>query len=189
MRHRMRISALGVDGGEREGEGEGGAVHIEHTVTLPAALDDIARVGVRLAFDDTRGDDTEWVGRGPHESYNDRCASARFGRWRSAVAGWHVPYVHPQGCGNRHDVKKLRVGRVHIDADQLLDVTVSHFTDEDLHAASHQDELQPRPEAYVWLDAAHRGVGTGAVGPDTLPRYRVPTGEHRWSYVLRLDEA
>jgi beta-galactosidase len=178
VRHTMRVHGL-----------EGGGVHVEHAVTLPDLLDDVARVGVRYAFDaEAVGPDetVEWFGRGPHESYRDRCASARFGRWRSTVDGWQVPYVHPQGCGNRHGVRWLRVGRVAVDADQLLDVTVSHLTDDDLHEARHGTDLHPRPETYVWLDAEHRGVGTGAVGPDTLPRHRVRTGEHRWSYALRV---
>ncbi|MFE2035132.1 hypothetical protein ACFXBB_18155 [Streptomyces scopuliridis] len=35
------------------------------------------------------------------------------------------------------------------------------------------------------LDAAHRGLGTASCGPDTLPRYRLGAGAHRWSWTLR----
>lgn len=163
---------------------------VEHIVVIPESLDDLPRVGVRLTIE-PGFEDVEWFGRGPHESYNDRCASARVGLWRSTVTEMSVPYVHPQANGNRHGVRRLRVtntnsgASVTIEPDRPLDVTVAHVTDEDLHAATHVHELAPRAETYVWLDAAHRGVGTGAVGPDTLPQYRVTPGTYRWSYTLR----
>jgi hypothetical protein len=37
----------------------------------------------------------------------------------------------------------------------------------------------------VHADLAQRGVGTGACGPDTLPRYRIPAGRHRFRLHLR----
>jgi beta-galactosidase len=36
----------------------------------------------------------------------------------------------------------------------------------------------------VWLDARHRGVGSGAVGPDTTAEHRIGPGPYRWSYRL-----
>lgn len=134
-------------------------------------------------------DTVTWFGRGPHESYNDRCAGARVGRWTSSITDMPHRYVHPQATGNRHEVRwiELRGGSrpLRIEFDRPLDVTVSHVTDEDLHAATHSNEVTDRPETYVCIDAAHRGVGTGAVGPDTLPQYRVKPGTYRWSYTVR----
>ncbi|MBW2233402.1 MAG: hypothetical protein JRH17_23735, partial [Deltaproteobacteria bacterium] len=37
-------------------------------------------------------------------------------------------------------------------------------------------------DIHVHLDAAVRGVGTGACGPDTLPAYRVSAGRRRWRW-------
>ncbi len=45
-------------------------------------------------------------------------------------------------------------------------------------------ELGPRPETVVHLDVAQRGLGTGSCGPDTLARYRVGPGRHRWAWRL-----
>ena len=42
-----------------------------------------------------------------------------------------------------------------------------------------------RDDCYVWIDARHRGVGSGACGPDTAPAHRVGPGTYRWSYRLR----
>lgn len=55
----------------------------------------------------------------------------------------------------------------------------------DLADAGHHDELVPLSRCVVHLDAVRRGLGTASCGPDTLPAYRVPTGVHRWSWILR----
>lgn len=170
-------------------------VRFEHTVRVPDRLVDLPRVGVRLALR-AGYEETEWFGRGPHENYNDRCRSAPMGRWSMTVDDWPVMYVHPQATGNRTGVRWLRLrGADRPDVviraiePSGLDVTVSHFTDDDLHEAAHTVDLRPRAETFVWLDVAHRGVGTGAVGPDTLARYRVGPGLYRWSYTLTVVES
>jgi beta-galactosidase len=62
---------------------------------------------------------------------------------------------------------------------------VSRWTDEELADATHLDELPARDHAFVWIDARHRGVGSGAVGPDVSPTHRVGPGTYRWSYRIR----
>jgi len=167
-----------------------GGIVVTHRVELPDALDDIPRVGVRLRLGP--GVRTvEWLGEGPHECYSDRRASARFGRWVTAVDDWPVPYVHPQASGNRTGVRWLRFldagGNpvVTIDALEDLNVTVARVTDEEVDAADHLDDLAARDECFVWIDVRQRGVGSGACGPDTLPAHRILPGSYLWSYRLR----
>eukprot|EP00798_Chlamydomonas_sp_ICE-L_P031679 gene31679-6881_t len=50
-------------------------------------------------------DQVDWVGRGPHECYPDRKVGANLGRWTSTVPEMHVPYVFPQECAGRADVR------------------------------------------------------------------------------------
>lgn len=171
---------------------------VVHEVVVPDGVDDIARVGVRLRLG-AGIRSVEWLGDGPHEGYSDRCASTRFGRWTTPVDEWAVPYVHPQASGNRTGVRWLRFldadGEVVSTLDQLeggtgrgLDVTVSRWTQEEIADAGHLEDLPSvadRDECYVWLDARHRGVGSGAVGPDTTSEHRIGPGPYRWSYRLR----
>ena len=65
-----------------------------------------------------------------------------------------------------------------------LEVTVARFTDEELAEASHLEDLARRDDCYLWIDVRQRGVGSGAVGPDTAPEYRLSSGTYRWSYRL-----
>ena len=172
-----------ADGGER----------VVHDVVIPDEVDDIARVGVRLRLG-AGIVAVEWLGDGPHEGYSDRRASTRFGRWTTPVDEWAVPYVHPQASGNRTGVRWLRFldadGRAVATIDELdgLDVTVSRWTQEEIADAGHLEDLpsvDDRDDCYVWIDARHRGVGSGAVGPDTTPEHRIGPGPYRWSYRLR----
>jgi len=162
---------------------------VTHEVTIPDGWDDIPRVGVRVELPPEVAS-VEWLGRGPHECYSDRQAGARFGRWRSTIDDWGTPYVHPQANGNRTGVRGLRFfdgdGVVVVCIDELadLDVTVSRWTDEELDAAAHVDELPHRDHAYLWIDARHRGVGSAAGGPDVSSPHRVGPGTYRWSYRI-----
>jgi beta-galactosidase len=63
-------------------------------------------------------------------------------------------------------------------------VSATHHRAADLAAATHDIELEARPETVVHLDAAHRGLGTASCGPDTLPAYLVGPGSYRWSWTI-----
>jgi beta-galactosidase len=164
-----------------------------HTVEQP--FDDIARVGVRLDCG-TGVHAVEWFGKGPHENYSDRCASARYGRWTTRVDDWTVPYVHPQSSGNRTGMRWLRlldergapvvvIDRLTAADDTGLNVVVSRYTDEQLDEVAHLEELPPSDECYVWISVRERGVGSGACGPDVSEPHRIGPGTYTWSYRLR----
>jgi beta-galactosidase len=166
-----------------------GALRVTHVVEIPSELEDLGRVGVRLHLG-TGIRTVEWLGVGPHECYSDRRASGRFSRWTTAVDDWQVPYVRPQASGNRVGVRWLRfldaAGVPVLVVDELddLEVTVARFTDEELAEASHLEDLEPSDDCYVWIDIGQRGVGSGAVGPDTAREHRLTSGTYRWSYRL-----
>lgn len=170
-------------------EDTSGGRRVTHAVVVPTGLDDIPRVGVRLHVG-PGVERVEWLGMGPHECYSDRRAAARVGRWTATVEEWSVAYVHPQANGNRCGVRWLRLldaaGAVLLTIDHLddLDVTVARVPDDELADARHLEDLAARDDCFVWLDARHRGVGSGAVGPDTAPEHRIGPGTYRWSYRL-----
>lgn len=167
-----------------------GGLLVDETAVLPDALTDLPRVGT--VFETVAGLDTlEWFGRGPGETYPDRCAGATVGVHRAAVDALFTPYLRPQESGGRHDVRRFTLTgaaagpgiAVHLDVPRQVSVT--RYRAAELTAAAHHDELVPRATCVVHLDAAHRGVGTASCGPDTLPAYRVGPGTHRWSWTLQ----
>jgi beta-galactosidase len=155
---------------------------------VPEVLADLPRVGTVLTLRPGL-EQLTWFGTGPHETYPDRRRSGQLGRWTSTVGDQLVPYVRPQESGGHADVRWLELRDsagegVRILLDRPRQVSVLHHGAADLDAALHVTELRPRPEAIVTIDAVHRGVGTASCGPDTLPPYLVPTGIHRWSWIL-----
>lgn len=163
---------------------------VTHSVVLRDEFDDVPRVGVRLDFG-AGIHAVEWFGRGPHENYSDRCASARFGTWTTLVDDWAVPYVHPQSSGNRTGVCWARLldvdGNVVAVLDQMdsLNLNVARYTDEEIDSVAHLEELPPSDKCYVWISARERGVGSGACGPDVSEPHRIRPGTYTWSYRIR----
>jgi beta-galactosidase len=170
-----------------------GRVRVAERITIPAGLPDLPRVGTVLTLKPGL-EELIWHGSGPHETYPDRARGGRVGRWASTVTDQLVPYIRPQECGGHAGVRWLElggagVGGLRIDLDRPRQVSVLHVTAADLDAATHDVEIQPRPETFVTIDAIHRGVGTASCGPDTLPEYLVTTGDHEWTWVLSPREA
>jgi beta-galactosidase len=178
VRHRQVLTAV-----------EGG-VRIDEEAELPAAFDDVARVGT--VFETVAGPDLlEWFGQGPWEAYPDRSAGAPVGHHRLPVDALFTPYLRPQESGGRHGVRRFTLSApdatgLSVTLDEPRQVSVTRYRAEDLTAAAHHDELVPRPGCVVHIDAAHRGLGTASCGPDTSASYLVAPGVHRWSWTLRV---
>jgi beta-galactosidase len=196
LRVRMEAELAGADAVLRHCEElvvePTGALHFAESFDIPEAWSDVPRVGVVMAL--PRGfERLEWLGLGPHETYPDRKASGRFGRFASTVREQYVPYVVPQEHGHHTETRWLSLTsdagvEVLVSAPRRFGFSASHHRAEDLTAALHTCDLAPRDETVLHLDAAHRGLGTGSCGPDALPRYRIRPGRHLlvWSLTARL---
>lgn len=165
----------------------GGRIDFAETIEVPKAWADLPRVGV--AFDVAPVfEQLRWFGPGPHETYPDRRAGALVGAWRSTVSDQYHPYVVPQEHGHHVDTRwfELRAGRrrLRVEADERIGFSARHHTDAALTAATTLAELDRVDHVEVHVDAAVRGLGTGACGPDTLPQYRVGPGTHRFTWSL-----
>jgi beta-galactosidase len=77
--------------------------------------------------------------------------------------------------------------RLRFEFETPLGFSAIHFTPEMLFAAKGQNDLKPAPETFLAIDAAHRGLGSGSCGPDTLPKYQTGPGPHEWSYRVRIS--
>jgi beta-galactosidase len=176
--HRQSISTLGD-----------GDFLLDEMLTLPDESQDVLRVGMMFAL--APGFDTvDWVGLGPWENYPDRRFAAITSLWSKPIAAMSVPYLRPQENGTRGDVTWVEIKgpqvRVQVIPDRPVHVNVSRHSIADLESADHWWELSPRDTTFVHVDVAHRGVGTGRIGPDTAPEFRVVNREYRWRWRLRL---
>ncbi len=168
-------------------------IRFDETIEIPDQWNDLPRVGVGFETPPEL-DRLEWMGRGPDETYPDRCRAAMVGRWTSRVADQYHPFVFPQEHGNHVDTRWFTLTRADGSGLRVGSGRHFHFSarfhhDVDLTAATTIAELRPRPTIEVHVDDAVRGLGTGACGPDTLPAHRVGPGIHEWSWTLESATA
>ncbi|MGN0729965.1 glycoside hydrolase family 2 TIM barrel-domain containing protein [Treponema sp.] len=130
----------------------------------------------------------KWYGCGPHECYSDRKYTALKGLHEMAIKDLGVPYIVPQENGLRCGVKYLELSgegkTLHIQSDSEFSFSLLPYTAHDLYKCRHTSELVDLSKGnegkwILIIDAAHRGVGTGACGPDTLEQYRLRPGAYK----------
>ncbi len=163
------------------------AVHVGLHVLLGPEMNDIPRVGILFELAPGYGP-LRWHGRGPWENYPDRKASAWLGVHESTVDDQYVPYIMPQEHGLKCDCRWIELQsathRLRVAADTPFAFSASRYRPEDLTNAFHTIDLTPRRSTVLCIDAAHRGVGTGSCGPDTLPAYRLNAREYSFNLML-----
>ncbi|QNP55727.1 glycoside hydrolase family 2 TIM barrel-domain containing protein [Tessaracoccus defluvii] len=130
-----------------------------------------------------------WYGRGPGENYPDSRAAAPIGVWASDVDSMFTPYVVPQDCGNRGDVRWAEFAD---DAGRGLRVTGGepfHFsawpyTCADIDRAAHPTDLVARDTVTVNLNHAVLGLGSNSWGSEVLDGYRVRFDDFAFNLTL-----
>lgn len=168
-------------------------LQVDAIFTLTGALAEYPRVGLTVPVSAALKN-VRWYGRGPHECYSDRKAGATLGMYEMKAEDLEVRYIVPQENGSRCDTKYVELSgggkSLHIQSLTPFSFSVSKYTIEDLFKCSHPAELTDLtqsaedPHWMLTIDAAHRGVGTGACGPDTLEPYRIRPGVYKLSIRL-----
>jgi beta-galactosidase len=172
---------------QRELRSDGSVVY-RHRVTVPDQHAALPRIGVRFELPNEYGY-VRWFGRGPHENYPDRKASAMRDVW--AREPDESPYLVPQEFGLRTDcewvefVARNSVLRIDVLSPATMNFSAVHHTPSQLYAATDSTQLERTSNLVVHLDVAHRGLGTASCGPDVLPQYEIPAGSFEFSYVVR----
>ena len=151
----------------------------------------LPRLGVQLVMP-RRYSRLIWYGRGPQESYPDRCEGARVGIYKGTVYEQHVPYIRPQENGAKADCRWAAVtdltgmGWMFMARQgERFSFSAHDYTDEQLTAATHNDELQRGGDTVVSIDMAQGGLGSASCGPEPLEKYRLRLTEPR-SYCFYI---
>lgn len=152
-------------------------------------LPDLPRFGMQMSIPGEFNNLT-WYGRGPHESYWDRKTSAAVGLFSGKVADLIHPYIRPQECANRTDVRWLTLTDQNgmgwlVVGDPLLSASAWPFTQADLERAEHTFELIFQNEITVNLDFKQMGLGgDNSWGARPHDQYTLPAAS--FSYGFRL---
>jgi beta-galactosidase len=165
-----------------------GSLAVENRFDVDRRLTELPRLGVSLVLP-TALEQLAWFGRGPWENYRDRNRATVVAVHSSTVSARYVPYIVPQEHGNLTEVRWIALSDgagngLRFTAAKRMEASASHFTAHDLHVARHTTDLTPRPEVYLNLDYAQRGLGTASCGPDTLEQYRIRAGKYALGFVI-----
>jgi hypothetical protein len=111
------------------------------------------------------------------------------GRFATDVDEMYVPYILPQTNGNRTAVefasfRKTDGTGLLVTAPAGMEFSVSRYSEAQLFASRHTNELEKEEVIWLHCDLRQRGLGTGSCGFDTLPEYRIVPGRH--NFVIRL---
>jgi beta-galactosidase len=155
---------------EPDGEWPEPIAKLAVTLPLPASLDRVT-----------------WFGRGPGEAYPDTGLATWTGLFESTVDDLQTPYVKPQENGRRGDVRWATLtdssGRG-LRIEGRFGFAVRRWTDADLAAAKHRNELVPGDSLWLTIDAGQQGIGTGSCGPGALPEYMLTLRKTEFTVVL-----
>jgi beta-galactosidase len=138
----------------------------------------------------------QWYGRGPHESYWDRKASAFVGPYEGSIKNQYHPYIRPQESGNKTDVRWARLKRNDGSGfevrfvDALLNVNALLYSPDQLYPGETKKQthsLELKPDKFVHLDIDYQQMGVAGIDSwYSLPleQYRLPYQNYSYSYRI-----
>ena len=154
--------------------GMGNFLRIGSLATLPAGFENVT-----------------WYGNGPVETFNDRKTNARQGVYENTVNEFFYPYEKVDDAGTLTDVVWMKVQNDNLKnalllvADTFVEASTLHFTPDDLNAASHPYELDPREETILSVNYGSLGTGGATCGPGPLTQYQLPASVvYNWAFTL-----
>ena len=150
-------------------------------------LSGLPRLGLTMHFKDDFKQ-VEWYGRGSHENYRDRLASAQVGHYKSDVEDMFVAYVPAQANGNRAEVRWMTLqsnevgvkvrrlsdlnfagdlnrffpgkGGLNSQSNPFFEFTALRFTEGELEVVTHKKDLPESDRVIVTIDSEHAGVAS-----------------------------
>ena len=111
-------------------------------------------------------DHVSYYGYGPEENYIDRCKGSFLGRYEYDVKDNVTPYLYPQECGNRIEVRECVIEglkRKLLIKGDCFEFSALPYTPFELENARHHDEL---PNAYQTVVCVHEKQ-MGVAGDNT----------------------
>lgn len=141
-----------------------GIIHVDYQYHGQFNLPEIPLVGMCFKLFNEM-DRFEFLGRGPLENYIDRKDGAKIDVYQCTVKDNLAPYLIPQECGNRSDVRYLNVtkknnqGLAFTMCQKPFEANVLPYSMQMLETVMHQEELPPAHFTYVTISACQMGLG------------------------------
>ena len=168
-----------------------GEIEVKQQLTPGDNLPEIPEVGMMLILNGTF-DELEWYGKGPHESYWDRQNGAKLGLYSGKVADQFVPYIRPQECGNKMQVRRASLTNaagagLAIIGKPQFELNALPYTPFELEANDHVYKLPPSNKTVVRINYKQMGVGgDDSWGSKPHPQYMLQANrEYEFTFTLK----
>lgn len=155
-----------------------GVIQLSNTLYTSEEKSDIPRIGMRMQLP-VQYNKLRFFGRGPHENYSDRKASAFVDLFTSTVADQYVQYIRPQENGYKTDIRWLSLtngegeglmivsnSKNHLSFSALhmlnedFDVTAGvDYKAKDANYSKHTIDIVERDLIQLNIDLGQRGLG------------------------------
>lgn len=168
-----------------------GAVTVQSSVTsYDKQGPDLPRVGKIMELG-SRFENVVYYGCGARECYPDFKSQSRLGVYSAKVADFEEPYIKPQECGNRTDVRYVAFSDdngagVLVLADSMpINFGVKRYLPESLAKWAHREDIVTENVNYVTIDGYMGGIGSNSCGPRPMEKYRLKT-KRSYTYSFKL---
>lgn len=160
----------------------------------------LPRFGLRVELP-KRFEELDYLGYGPHESYEDKHYASTLGRFTSTVTAEHEDYTVPQEngshVGTRFVVLAENTGRCLVALpgsptpftpnENSFSFNVSHYTPEQMTEARRNTDLKETDRTILHLDYRNAGIGSNSCGPQLPEKYQI--NEEAFSFNVSLIPA
>lgn len=154
----------------------GGRIEIAMALQPGEGLPEIPEIGLLLTME-ASFERLRWYGRGPHENYWDRQTGAPLGLYEGRVQEQMTPYLRPQECGNKTDVRFATVAAadgygLRIEGAPTVELNALPYAPEELEAHDHPYKLPASDKTVLRINYKQMGVGgDDSWGARTHPPY------------------
>lgn len=160
------------------------------------ALNEMPKFGMRMILP-AEFESMTWLGRGPHESYEDRKSSALIGLYNATVWEQYHPYVRAQETANHCDTRWIALRNkagegILVTGDEPLSVSAWNFRIEAIDYIPFQIERRHgggiEKQDLIWLNLDHKQMGVGGDntwGAQIHPEYTITPNECSYSFTIQ----
>lgn len=164
-------------------------------IEIPDDLPMLPRFGNNFIIDSSY-DQVAWLGRGPHENYQDRNTSALVGKYNATVEDLYFPYIRPQENGYRTDIRWITFlnnngAGIKISSENNFCFSAHHQYNSDFDAGlkkqqRHTTDIIKRNFVNINIDMNQMGVGgDDSWGSTAHKQYQILPGNLSYSYTIQ----
>ncbi|WP_337098308.1 glycoside hydrolase family 2 TIM barrel-domain containing protein [Paenibacillus sp. YIM B09110] len=140
-----------------------GAIDVYEELTPGNSLPEIPEIGIMFSLP-AEFDQLSWYGNGPDETYWDRQTGGKLGRYSGTVKDQLVPYIRPQECGNKTDVRSAAITNAQGEGIKLtgqphFELNVLPYTPSELESYDHFYKPPASDKTVVRVNYKQMGVG------------------------------